>query len=37
MKVKRKVINGKWFIDLIFGHAKSEVVYAQLLSIIILH
>jgi hypothetical protein len=36
MQVKRKVINGKWFIDLRSGHAKDEIAYAQLLSTIIL-
>jgi hypothetical protein len=35
MQVKRKDINGKWFINLRFGHAKNEIAYAQLLSTII--
>jgi len=34
MQVKNKVINGKWFIDLRSRYAKSEVAYAQLLSLV---
>ncbi len=36
MQIKKKVINGKWFIDLRSGHAKNEIAYAQILSTIIL-
>jgi len=36
MQVKKKVINGKWFIDLRSRHAKNEIAYVQLLSTIIL-
>jgi hypothetical protein len=28
MQIKRKVINGEWFINLTSRHAKNEIAYA---------